>query len=204
MAKKFNLGGSAVSWLALVTGSTAVDYDPKLDPRNPDGSYKLESEDAARSIVITQSIGDGGRGSAKLVLSGDSIPGVLDILENWDPDVAAPETLTVAEIVERTLRQEYADLPKDAPEGTVPTVAAICFKVSLAPHTRELRIPVEHFEGFCAYLRETFVDNDEDKLTEAVEHYRAEITKIEAAEKVKADKAAKVKAAAEAAAASGK
>lgn len=193
---KFSIGASKMSWLALVTGSTGVDYDPKLDPRNPDGSYKLAPEDAARAIVVTQSIGDGGRGSAKLSLSGDAIPDVLGVLENWDPNVAAPETLTTAEIVERTLRQEFAELPKDAPEGTEPEVVAICFKVSLAPHTRELRIPVEHFEGFCAFLRDTFVDNDEDKLTEAVEHYRGEIAKIEAAERVKAEKAAKLAAAA--------
>lgn len=190
MATKFNLGSvGALPWLAIVTGSTSVEYDAKLDTRTG-GEYDRDPEEAGGAVLITQSIGDGGRGSAKLSLPGDSLPDVLDILDNWDPNVESTETLTTAEIVERTLRMEYAEVPDKAPEGTKPVAVAVCFKTSLAPHTRELRIPVADFQGFVGFLREKFVDDNGETIVRAVNHYRAEVAKSEAADKAKADKLA--------------
>lgn len=184
---KFLLGASVMSWLDVVKSSASVDYDAKLDGRFKNGNYERSAENAGDAIEVSLSIGDGGRGSAKLVLPGDTISDVVEVLENWDPEVVNPENLTPAQIVKRTLRAEYADLPVDAPEGTKPELSAVVFRTSLAKHTREIRIPAEHFPGFIAFLGETF---DTDTIERAVVHYRGEVAKAEAAEKARQEKKA--------------
>jgi len=201
MARYNPMTVAALSWMARVEQEADFGYDVKADDRNTDGSYVDEPGDSAKSVVLSLSIGDGGRGSAVLKLTGDSIPDVVDVLDSWDPEVVNPENLTPAQIVQRTLRAEYADLPKDAPEGTKPEIAFVCFRPSLAKHTREIKVPFGEFESFKTFLANAGASST---LAQTVTYWRSVVAENEKAEAVKAAKAAKLAAAAEAAKASGK
>lgn len=200
MARFNPLTAVALSWLDRVKSEADFGYDPKLDPRT-EGVYDNTPANAGGAVVLALSIGDGGRGSAVLKLPGDHIESVVDVLDNWDPEVVNPENLTPAQIVKRTLRAEYADLPKDAPEGTKPEIVAVIFRTSLAKHTREIKIPFSEFDGFRDYLAGA---GKTETLAQTVAHWRDVIAEAEKAEAVKAAKAEKLAEKARQAAASGK
>lgn len=184
--KSFNLVATTIPWVEVIKNGAKVEYDTELDPTTEDGGYEFEPDEteAHGALSILLSIGDGGRGSAKMNVTGSEISEVADVLRNWDPEDENPEKLSAAQIVQRTLSLDDDDEFGKVSEGK----GVVTFRTSLAKHTRTIRVPRVEFGNFIGMIDETFGPLT---LASAVTHYRTEVAKLNEAERKRAEAAAK-------------
>ncbi len=116
----------------------------------------LSSGNGRRGVTFAVSVGDG-RGSTRMNLTGDVIPGVLATLRSFDID-RNPEDATPAEVIARTIIRS---------DDTVQ------FRVSAKPNARTVTIPVKEWGAFLEYM------GNVDQWTEgAVAHYRQTVAAL--------------------------
>lgn len=181
---KFSLLATVVPWVDVVKSSASIDYDAKADPIDAEtGKHRLDPYDGVDALQISLSVGDGGRGSSRFEVTGQEIGDVIDILANYNPEEVVEENLSPAQIARRTLSREDDENWGKVSEGK----GVVSFQLSLAKHTRSIRVPWEHWKGFVNMLDDTFSD---ETINKALNHYRGEVLRMQEAEKKKAAAAA--------------
>ena len=138
--------------------------------------------DGLGAVRLQCSLGNG-RGSTKIDIAASTVGDLATFLDSWAEEDLS--NLSPAECAARTIAYEYADLPEDAPEGTIPDREAVTFKVSLRPNARTCRVPLDEFSDFIAWLQAISV-----KVAGAPAHYRAEVLRIEEEDRKRAQKKA--------------
>jgi hypothetical protein len=116
----------------------------------------LNAGNGRKGVQFAVSVGDG-RGSTRMNLTGDQIPGVVATLRSFDIDRNAEEA-SPAEVIARTIVRE----------GDV-----VQFRVSAKPNARTVSIPMKEWGAFLEYM------GNVDQWTEgAVAHYRQTVAAL--------------------------
>jgi len=118
-------------------------------------------------IAISFSVGTGGRGNSRLDMSGADVPAVREALEAFDVRADEPDYtgLSVAESIERTICRESVKDSEDV----------VSFKLSLAAHSRAIRVPLSEWSNFLG-----FMENVGEWTEAAVSHYLSGLESVEA------------------------